>query len=91
MISDDKHLPRFVTKKWIEAEDQIERNNYNVNKEIRTKTLMLRSDLCDFSDTYIVVKGDITVTEPNNAKKTKSVAFKNNALFINRISKINGV
>ena len=30
---------------------------------------MLRSDLCDFSDEYIVVKGDITVTNPNNAKK----------------------
>ena len=30
---------------------------------------MLRSDLCDFSDAYIVVKGTITVTEPDNAKK----------------------
>ena len=30
---------------------------------------MLRSDLCDFSDAYIVVKGDITVTNPDNAKK----------------------
>ena len=32
---------------------------------------MLRSDLCDFSDAYIVVKGTITVTEPDNAKKNK--------------------
>ena len=32
---------------------------------------MLRSDLCDFSDAYIVVKGNITVTEPDNAKKLK--------------------
>ena len=52
---------------------------------------MLRSDLCDFSDAYIVVKGDITVTEPNDAKRNKNVAFKNNAPFINYISKINGV
>ena len=52
---------------------------------------MLRSDLCDFSDAYIVVKETITVTEPNNAKRNKSVAFKNNAPFINCISKINGV
>ena len=36
--------------------DQSEKN-YNVNKEIRIKTSMLRSDLCDFSDVYIVVKG----------------------------------
>ena len=28
---------------------------------------MLRSDVCDYSDAYIVVKGDITVTRPNNA------------------------
>ena len=52
---------------------------------------MLRSDLCDLSDAYIVVKGDITVTEPDNAKRNKSVAFKNNAPFINCIPKINGV
>ena len=87
---DDKYLPRFVTKKWIEVYDQSEKN-YNVNKEIKIKTPMLRSDLCDFSDAYIVVKGDITVTNPNNAKRNKAVAFKNNAPFINCISKINGV
>ena len=42
-----------------------------------------------FSDAYIVVKGDITVTEPDNAKRNKSVAFKNSAPFINCMSKIN--
>ena len=52
---------------------------------------MLRSDLCDFSDTYIVVKGDTTVTDPGNAKRNKAVAFKNNAPFINCILKINDV
>ena len=65
--SDDKDLPRFVTKKWNEVYDQSGRN-YNVNKEIRIKTLTLRSDLCEFNDAYIVVKGDITVGAPNNAK-----------------------
>ena len=88
--SDNKDLPRFVTKKWIEVYDQSEKN-YNVNKEIRIKTPMLRSDLCDFSDAYIVVKGVITVTSPNNAKRNKSVTFKNNAPFINCITKINGI
>ena len=52
---------------------------------------MLRSDLCDFSDAYIVVKGTITVVRPNNAKRNKAVTFKNNAPFINCISKINGI
>ena len=62
ITSDYKDLPRFFTKKWIEVYDQSEKN-YNVNKEIRIKTSMLRSDLCDFSDAYIVVKGNITVTK----------------------------
>ena len=87
--SDDKDLPRFVTKKWIEVYDQSEKN-YSINKEIRIKTPMLRSDLCDFSDAYIVVKGTITVTNPNNAKRNKAVTFKNNAPLI-YISKIEGV
>ena len=87
---DDKDLPRLVTKKWIEVYDQSGGNN-NVNKEIRIKTSMLRSDLCDFSDVYIVVNGTITVTNPDNAKRNKAVEFKNNAPFINCISKINGV
>ena len=60
ITSDDKDLPRYVTKKWIEVYDQSEKN-YNVNKEIRFKTSMFRSDLCDFSNAYIVMKGDITV------------------------------
>ena len=60
--SDNKDLPIFVTKKWAEVYDQLE-GNYNVNKEIRTKTSLLRSDLRDFSDACIVVKGNIIVTK----------------------------
>ena len=78
--SDNKELPRFVTRKWIEVYDQSEKN-YNVNKEIRIKTSMLRSDLCDFSDVYIVVKGTIIVTNPDGAKRNKAVPFKNNTPF----------
>ena len=90
ITSDDKDLPRFVTKKWIEVYDQSEKN-YNVSKEIRIKTPMLRSDLCDFRDAYIVVKGDITLQNNNNAnKRNKNLVFKNNAPFINCITKING-
>ena len=60
--SDNKDLPKFITKKWIEVYDQSQ-GNYDVNKEIRIKTSMLRSDLCDFNDAYIVVKGNITVAK----------------------------
>ena len=89
--SDDKGLPRFVTKKWIEVYDQSRAVNYDVNKKNRIKTSMLRSDLCDYSDAYIVVERYIAVTNPDDAKRNKSVTFKANASFINCISKINGV
>ena len=42
-IFDDKELPKFVIKKWIEVHDQSEENQ-SANKEIRIKTSMLRSD-----------------------------------------------
>ena len=72
---DDKDLPRFVIKTWIKFYDQSEKN-YNPNKEIRIKTSMLRSDLRDFSDAHIAAKGAITVTNPDDAKRNKAVAFK---------------
>ena len=52
---------------------------------------MLRSDLCNFSDAYIVVKETFTVTDPNNDAYDKKLAFKNNALFVSCISKINNI
>ena len=64
--------------------DQSERN-YDVNKEIRIKNPILIPNLCDFSDTYIVLKETITVTDPDEAKRNEIVAFKNNAPFINCI------
>ena len=50
---------------------------------------MLRSDLCDFSDTYIIVTGKIIVTAPNNNAHDKKLAFKNNAPFISCVTKVN--
>ena len=69
---------------------------YNTNKQIRFKKPMLRSDLCDYSDAYILVKGKITVTkgvnnDANNDAYDKKLAFKNNASFISCISKRNGI
>ena len=114
ITSENKDSPRYVTKKWIKVYDQLEKN-YNLNKEIKIKTPMLRSDLCDFSDAYTAVKGDITVnkktftaddfeapnntaanatatnTAKNNAFEEKKLVFKNNAPFINCITKINGI
>ena len=64
-------VSRFITKKWKEVHDQSgnAKIRCNPSKQIRFKTSMLRSDLCDFSDAYIVVKGTITVTNPDNNNK----------------------
>ena len=83
-------VPKFITKKWIEVQSQ-SGNTYNTSKAIRFKTSILRSDLCDYSDAYVWVKGIITVTNPNNnANFDKRLTLKNNALFISCVSKING-
>ena len=89
---DDKDLPSFVCKKWIEVCHQ-SGEKYNVNKKIRIKTPVLRPDSCDFCDAYIAVKGTITaekIAGRINDGHNKLFAFKNNAQFINCISKING-
>ena len=83
-------VPRFITKKWIEVQSQ-SGNSYNTSKPIRFKTSMLRSDLCDYSDAYVWVKGTITVTNPNNNDNfDRRLTLKNNAPFISCVSKING-
>ena len=85
-------VPRFVTKTWVEVHDQSgnAEDRYKPSKQIKFKTSMLRSDLCDFSDAYIIVKGTATVTgTSNNSRKNRPLAFKNNASFISCISKIN--
>ena len=87
--SDDKELPIFFSKKWIKVMiNQKKLTTLPMKSEL--KTSMLRPDLCDFSDAYIIVKEAITVTNPDGAKRNKSIVFKNNAPFINGISKING-
>ena len=85
-------IPRFITKKWIKVHDQ-SGETYNTNKQIRFKTSMLRSDLCDFSDAYIIVKGIVTVSadERDRDEMNRQVILKSNAPFISSISKINGV
>ena len=59
-------VPRFITKKWMEVYDQ-SGGEYSTSKQIRFKTSMLRSDVCDYSDAYIVVKGIITVSATDGA------------------------
>ena len=70
-------------------------NMYNENKSIRFKTPMLRSNLCDYSDAYILVKGTITVNGVANGAENKIIRrnrplmLKNNAPFVSCMTKIN--
>ena len=57
-ISDNSS--KFRTRNWVEIKDE-SRGNY-ANSDIRFKTTMLRSNLCDYADSYILVKGTITIT-----------------------------
>ena len=87
-------VPIFTTKNWEEVHDQSGDANYRYKpiKHIRFNTSMLQSDLCDYSDTHIVFKGTTTfavLAEPNSHAYDKKLAFKNNAQFINYMSKIN--
>ena len=84
---------KFRTKNWVEINDY-SRRTYSVNKQINFKTPILRSSLCDYSDAYILVKGNISVnkTAPADADANnvnKKVIFKNCAAFTSYISKIN--
>ena len=91
LLSDASNKPsKFRTRNWIEINDDI-KGAYSPNKQIRFKTEMLRSTLCDYADAYILIKGNISVN--NNAaganNTNKKVIFKNCASFTNCISKIN--
>ena len=86
---------KFRTRNWVEINDE-SRGAYNVNSQIKFKTTMLKSSLCDYSDAYILVKGTISINNTaaqgaaaNNTNK--KVIFKNCAPFTNCISEINNM
>ena len=85
---------KFRTRNWVEINDE-SRGTYTSN-DIKFKTTMLRSNLCDYADAYILVKGTITITGAGDDaaarradERNKGVIFKNCAPFTKCISKIN--
>ena len=89
------HTSKFRTKNWVEINDE-SRGRYDANSQIKFKTTMLKSSLCDYSDAYNLVKGKITITGAGADEvarqadeRDKGVAFKNCAPFTNCISEIN--
>ena len=71
---ESEKLSKFVTTEYVRVNSLS--NTYNKNKSIRFKTPMLRSDLCDYADAYILVSGTITVTANaggNNIRDKKKI------------------
>ena len=97
LLSEDNEsekLPKFVTREYVRVNSLLD--TYNENKSIRFKTPMLRSNLCDYSDAYILVKSTITVNgvlngaENDITRRNRPLTLKNNAPFISCITRING-
>ena len=97
LIDDASNQPsKFRTKNGFEINDESRKTYKHVNSQVKFKTTMLKSSLCDYSDAYIFVQRKITITGAgDNAaarqtdKRDKGVAFNKCAPFINYISEIN--
>ena len=79
--STSDNLSKFRTRNWVEIND--ESRGIYANSDIRFKTTMLRSNLCDYADSYILVKGTITITGAGDDaaarqadERNKGVTFK---------------
>ena len=96
LIDDTSNQPsKLRTRNWVEINDE-SRGAYNVNSQIKFKTTMLKSSLCDYSDAYVLDKGRITIERAGADaaarqadERDKGVAFKNCAPLTNCISEIN--
>ena len=90
--TESENLSKFVTRDYIRVNSLS--NTYDENKSIRFKTPMLRSDLYDYADAYILVNGITTVTANAGAnnirdKKDRKLVLKDNAPFVSCITRIN--
>ena len=77
LLSEDNEsekLSKFVTREYVRVNSLS--NTYTENKSIRFKKPMLRSNLCDYSDAYVLVKGTITVTAPGANNGAKNIRDK---------------
>ena len=79
----DPEIQKFATKKWYIIDSQTT-GTYNENNTIKFYTKVIKSNLCDYSETYILVTGNIE-NKPNNS----GVCFKNCAPFVACTSQIN--
>ena len=78
--NESEKLSKFVTREYVRVNSLLD--TYNENKSIRFKTPMVRSNLCDYSDAYIFVKGKITVTAPGANNDVNNIRYKKNRSLI---------
>ena len=92
--NESQQLSKFVTREYVRVNSLLD--TYNENKSIRFKTAMSRSNLCDYSDVYILVKGTIAVNgvvngaENDIVRRNRPLILKKNALFVSCITRIHG-
>ena len=82
----DNESSKFATKKWYIIDNE-SKGNYSHKNPIKFLTKSIESSLCDYSDAYILVTGNINVTGGDNNTK---VAFKNCAPFEKCSTEIDG-
>ena len=87
--NESENLSKFVTRQYVKVNSLSD--TYNENKSIRFKRSMLRSDLCDYSDAYILVSGTIIVAgnHPRD-RQNRPVILKKIAPFVSSVTRING-
>ena len=73
-LLNDWSVSKIFREKWIEIND-LSNGQSSASKNIRFKTSMLRSDLCGYSDAYIVVKGRTSVRDTNDTNKKVKANF----------------
>ena len=78
---------KFATKKWYVIDSQTTKGKYKQGNTIKFETETIKPSLCDYSDTFILVTGNITA----NADDNTDVAFKNCASFFTCTTKINDI
>ena len=88
------NLLKFRTRNWVEIND--DSSSTSTNTDVKFKSTMLKSNLCDYADAYILVKVTITITGVGDGdavkrldERNKGVIFKNCAPFTKCISRIN--
>ena len=87
LLNDSSNEESKFAKKWYVIDSQTTKGKYKQGDAIKFETETIKSSLCDYSDAFILVRGNIAVAASND----RDVAFKNCAPFSTCTTKTNGV